>query len=330
MATKNDLRSKPLSDDGDGFDVDLICRLGATESLPPTQAKSLIRSCLSGDARYADKLEEKCRCWRINYAGEFHLDVAPVVPSRLVGDLIPDRQLHTWLPTHPGAYAAWFNKLADTAKTELLRESRVVAKAEITPFPVDPHNRGWLRKLVQLLKRHRSIWKQSQTKSLQEFAPISIIITTVAARAYEKVHDRQFETPLDLLGGIVSDMPNHVQQINCGGRLEWWVKSPVAPENLANRWNQNTEWSKSFFSWHAEVTRFFAQLNQARGFDQQIAQFREAFGEFAANSVAREYGEFIKEARDGGRLRMSPSGGLVATGAVLSSPVKPHTFFGDE
>src|SRR5690348_3668104 len=47
---------KPLSDDKDGFDVDLICRLAATTALLPAQAKNLIRNCLTNDERYADKL----------------------------------------------------------------------------------------------------------------------------------------------------------------------------------------------------------------------------------------------------------------------------------
>lgn len=320
---------KPLTDDKDGFDVDLICRLAATTTLLPAQAKELIRSCLAKDGRYADKLKEKARCWRITYAGEFHLDVAPVVPNTGGGDWIPDRELRRWLSTHPEAYAIWFNALADSAKTELLLEKRVVAKADVAPFPVDPYNRGWLRKLVQMLKRHRSVWKQSQLASLQEFAPISIIITTVTARAYERVRGRHFETPLDLLRAIIDDMPNHVRQVNQAGRLEWWVRSPVAPENLANRWNEDERWSRNFFTWHESVTKSFVRIGGAEGLDRQVAQLSEAFGESVAKGVAQQYGEYLKGARDRGQLRMASSSGLVTVGA-LGSTVKPHTFFGDE
>ena len=62
--------------------------------------------------RYPD-LVVKDRCCRIDYAGEFHMDIIPacpevgVEPNRI---LIPDRRLEQMLPSCPKLYAAWFEE----------------------------------------------------------------------------------------------------------------------------------------------------------------------------------------------------------------------------
>ncbi|MFT3792330.1 MAG: nucleotidyltransferase [Rudaea sp.] len=188
---------KPLADSDEGFDVDLICRLASTEALLPAQAKALVGTCLANDGRYKDKLKEKARCWRVVFAGEFHMDIAPVVPRLAGGDLIPDRELRVWIPTAPELYATWFNRLADAAQTRRLTEAYVI-KAEVIPFPDDPAERGWLRRLVQVLKRHRCVWRDSLPATRRDYAPISIIITTLAAYAFGEVASAQrFDSPLD-------------------------------------------------------------------------------------------------------------------------------------
>lgn len=320
---------KPLDGQDNAFDVDLICRLGSSTALAPAEAKALIGTCLQADGRYRDKVKEHSRCWRINYANEFHLDVAPVVPNGAAGDWIPDRKLHQWIATHPEAFAAWFNKLADQARTTLLLEGRVLAKAEVVPFPSDPAERGWLRQLVQLLKRHREIWRQTLPPASREFAPISIIITTLAAYAFASIKQQQFATPLDLLAAIIDNIPSQVvQRTTEDGRTIWWIQSPVANENFANRWNENPAWPECFFAWCNAVATLFSSIGQAQGLDKSLGLLREAFGASVADRTSREYGEFMRQARETGQLRLKSSGLAVSSSAV-GSQVRPHTFYGD-
>lgn len=103
---------RPVDKDDGEIDVDLACRLNATTALHPSAAKKLIGDRLSNDARYRSILEEKSRCWRVNYAGSFHLDICPLV-SATQSDAIPDKELARWIPTQPEAFASWFNKLAE-------------------------------------------------------------------------------------------------------------------------------------------------------------------------------------------------------------------------
>ena len=67
--------------------------------------------------------------------------------------------------------------------SELVEFSAKSARAEIRPLPDQTPIKGYLRRTVQLVKRHRSIHFEKQP----DLAPISIILTTLAMRAYAKI-----------------------------------------------------------------------------------------------------------------------------------------------
>src|SRR5713101_8301983 len=79
------------------FDVDLICKaLRFTADRPPSELKRIVGGRLKENARYAGILEEKKRCWRLNYAGEYHLDISPTIINVECdngGELVPDKKL---------------------------------------------------------------------------------------------------------------------------------------------------------------------------------------------------------------------------------------------
>jgi len=57
------------------------------------------------------------------------------------------------------------------------------ARAEIQPFPDQSRSKGVLRRLVQFLKRHRD---HHFLKIEDDIAPMSIIITTLSMRSYDR------------------------------------------------------------------------------------------------------------------------------------------------
>jgi hypothetical protein len=89
------------------YDVDLVCHIpGAGRWLPPALCKKLVGDRLKANQRYSALLEEKPRCWRLNYANEFHLDITPSIPNDAClngGELVPDRALRCWMATNPKA-----------------------------------------------------------------------------------------------------------------------------------------------------------------------------------------------------------------------------------
>jgi len=322
---------RPIDKEDGEFDVDLACRLTASpHTLEPAEAKRLIGKQLSNDGRYAEKLEEKARCWRVNYEGDFHLDVCPLV-SAGTSDAIPDKQLSRWVLTHPEAFAGWFNVLANKARTRVLAEDSVM-KAEVVPFPDDGGDKGWLRRVVQLMKRHRDMWCQ-EAKQHADFAPISIILTTLAAKAFQReaASGRESSNPYALMKRIITGMADAVEQRNVQGAIQWWVASPVANENFANRWNEDSRWPLAFFAWHQEALASLQQLTVVSGLDSAQPILEKSFGANASKKAITIYAQDMAASRSNGGLRFAAAGaGLTsAVTASASIAVPRHTFFGE-
>ncbi|WP_051183148.1 nucleotidyltransferase domain-containing protein [Desulfocurvibacter africanus] len=98
------------------FDIDLVCHTPrGKQYMEPSALKKLIGDRLRTNERYRPILEEKPRCWRLNYAGDFHLDITPTIPNpacRRGGELAPDKKLKEWKETNPQGYKDWFEQLA--------------------------------------------------------------------------------------------------------------------------------------------------------------------------------------------------------------------------
>lgn len=79
-----------------------------------------------------------------------------------------------WLKSNPDGYALWFaNRCKADESVKLMAEAIV---------PIEKYNKDKtvLQRIVQILKRHRDMMFRYDTDD----KPISIIITTLAARAY--------------------------------------------------------------------------------------------------------------------------------------------------
>ncbi len=93
-----------------------------------------------------------------------------------------------------------------------------------------------LQRAVQILKRHRNFHFQND----QDNKPASIIITTLAAKAY-----RNQEDLCDALVEMIRDMPRFIE--SCNGK--WSVVNPVDPEeNFADKWNEDPELASAFLA----------------------------------------------------------------------------------
>lgn len=100
-----------------------------------------------------------------------------------------------------------------------------------------PRARLPLQYVVQLLKRYRDVLFQGDP----EIAPISIIITTLAALAY-----RGEGTITECLFGVLERMPNFVEQRGA----VFAIPNPVQPsENFADRWHGDARKQAAFLRW---------------------------------------------------------------------------------
>jgi len=182
--------NRPITDEDD-YDIDLVCLLSNGSDLNAERIKNIVGDRLKEHGKYRDMLEEEGkRCWTLQY-DEFHMDILPSVPSesefiepsktgiRLTHKVEAKKYEDRY--SNPYQYKLWFEKCMETilleAKTDFAMRNKVEISTVSTYRVKTP-----LQKAIQLLKRHRDIMFQDEDA---KDAPISIIITTLAAKSYQ-------------------------------------------------------------------------------------------------------------------------------------------------
>lgn len=299
--------TRPFNDTEE-YDVDLVCRLHATKA--DFTQKSLKEAVgrevtLYARARSMAAPEEHRRCWRLNYAAgaQFHMDVLPALPDSqryqarllmegyralaeddtLSGHAIAitdktlpqfDQPTEDWPQSNPTGYAAWFRSRMRVRLTEakraLAQRERITASVDEIP---DYKVKTPLQRTIQLLKRHRDC----MFKDDGEYKPISIIITTLAAHAYNEE-----PTISAALQSILNGMDRFIE--DRGGVA--WVANPVNPaENFADKWAEEPKKRENFYRWLDQARQDFALYLRASTFDKMPELLREHLGTKVVDST---------------------------------------------
>lgn len=336
----------PINEDDD-LDIDLVCEL--MEKDPSWTAENLkanVGDRLKSSERYKKLLDEEGRrCWTLLYrknsdnaSDKYHMDILPCVnneKTRLqeryysvsveqVDNLairITDREHHNykyetdstkWLKSNPFGYAKWFeDKCSIPTKKRIL-----LSDAKIGKVPAYKEKKSPLQRVVQILKRHRDIMFNGD-----ENKPISIIITTLAACAYNK------ETNvLDALVNVVNSMERYIEHEPLTGQCI--VRNPVNPnENFADKWVETPQKQLNFFAWLKQVKQDVEQIIEKRGGLQLIAEsMNKPFGGDVVKRTFSAIADSQRKSRDNNTLRATTTGILGTVGTA----VKAHTFHGDE
>jgi hypothetical protein len=317
----------------DEFDVDLISFIsGLGPDIEPGLVKAAIGKRLREHAFYASILAEKKRCWRLDYSGDFHLDISPTIinpgcPND--GELVPDRKLRSWHATNPRAYRALFDKRAEMMPRmtqSIICTQRDSATTE--PFPVRQSVKGILRRTVQLLKRHRD---HHFLNTQQEVAPISIVITTLAMKSYEMCVNRHvFADELQVLVDTIRLMPLFIERPLVNGRKTYAVWNETTQgENFAERWNDEPARIQAFFDWHAKALADFEALRDLVGLDAIVGSMKENLGDKAVVRTMNRRMDTLNAGRNSGSLLLGAGVGLTTQSAAASTPVPKNDFFGD-
>lgn len=262
---------RPL-DESEAYDLDLACRLqlGLSKS---SHTQQDIKTLVGGEIeKYREARgikapkEEKHRCWRLEYADKlsFHMDIVPCIPddetgqrlmsesmtkagenkliadsvSKLTVSITDDRHpryrtlCDDWNVSNPEGYAVWFEDRMNQM------QQMYFEKAQVDEIPIYKRKTP-LQRVIQLLKRHRD----QMFKDDPDVKPISIIITTLAARAYQGEAD--IESALRNILARMGDLVNQKQPR---------VPNPVNPnEDFADRWsmpeNKDMHLEQNFRNW---------------------------------------------------------------------------------
>lgn len=314
-------------------DVDLVAHNPSiSRSTAPAIVKKVIGDRLKLNGHYAPILEEMARCWRLNYANEFHLDITPSIVNpacALGGELVPDKKVMEWCASNPKGYKALFDRRASLQPRLRLLEARVEKqlRADIEPYPMSRGPKGILRRVVQILKRHRDYHFLDADSAL---APISIVITTLASRSYEYcVSSAVFEDEFDLLCEVIRHMPRFIEVKVVDGRQQWFIwNETTTGENFAEKWNDDSRRAKSFFEWHTRALADIERLVAIDGLDSLTKSLSESFGSGPANRAMEGLTNDISAARAAGLLSVAPTAGLTVNQRVGTMTVKRNTFFG--
>jgi len=311
------------------YDLDLLaqCPIDPRKTFAH-ELYEAIRRRIAEHGDLKNRLEPLGRCLRLNYAGQFHLDVVPACPHPAGGLYVPDSTqrdatspILSWKASDPIGYADWFEAKAKVREPESAR----VLCSKVAPLPRQepPSQRLPLRHIVQLLKRCRDIWFMGKPRS-----PSSIAITTLASHAY-----RGTNSLWRGLNDVVGAISNHMR-IAAPGRIE--VLNPTNPsEDLAAP--MSDEVYVQFRAMMYQLEQRLAQLNAATGVPRVVSLLEAAFeppGGDRIRALAANRVKVVTAARDAGSLGISGTTGalsIIETGSPSADtkPIRKQNFYGD-
>jgi len=343
---------KPINEDDD-LDIDLVCKLqGKPVTWTQKSLKDAVGDRLKDNDTYRDMIEDEDggrRCWTLEYADQsnYHMDILPSFaddnfPIYLRESFNNSQQLDVdrmairitdkeednyatetnsdeWMKSNPFGYAKWFFQKAIILSTKMfsLNES-------VDPVREYEKEKLPLQRVVQLLKRHRDIMFSDDKYDIEN-KPISIIITTLSSRAYDKS-----ENIIDAYTNVVRRMKDYIEvRFNEDtGKYEKWVSNPVNPEeNFADKWVETPQKEEYFFEWLNKLEEDLDIIRNSGGVGLQnlSESFAKIYGKSSTNKAFASYGERKRIMRESGKQKMaSLTGALGASGTTIPN----HNFEG--
>jgi len=338
--------TKPVNEKDD-LDIDLVCRLsGVKYGWTQYHLKQAVGNRLKDHGTYKGLLQpEGRRNWTLRYAEDrsFHMDILPAVVEQgfytLLEKSMSDQDMQKardlairitdtrhqhyqsssdlliWPSSNMFGFAAWFKYRSQITH---FRKALVMNEA-IQPVPKLEKNKLPLQRVVQILKRHRDIMFNGH-----EHKPISIIITTLVALAYDGEDD-----VLTALINVVDKIEQYIDRrwdpVRC--QYYYWIGNPVnLAENFADKWPLCDEKRQNFFKWLEQVKKDVAQMAHQENLMGLREAIEKPFGRELVKSVFSNIGQDTRVLREKGGLYMAPGTGIL--GSSGRAQVPNHNFHG--
>jgi hypothetical protein len=290
------------------YDLDLACKLRVgvnKETWTQEKLKNVLGLELNSyrkERGIQKALEAKHRCWRLEYKDQlsFHMDIVPCIPAddkrrqvimesmhaagveQIIANAVSQTTVYItddrhpsfksvcsdWNISNPEGYATWF----ESRMRPVAAGMEHMAEAQIDAVPLFKRKTP-LQRAIQLLKRHRDNW----CKSNPDCKPISIIITTLAAQAYNGEADIA-----DAIGSILKNIPTLIRP------QRPHVPNPVDPqEDFADRWYKpecaDLELERNFKLWMYQAQNDFSVVFSTTELQQLNEQMESKFSLVGTN-----------------------------------------------
>ena len=332
---------KPQSEEEE-YDVDCACTLATLKKSNLSQFA--LKELLGEEIKLYRKskgiqkeVHEGRRCWRLEYAdgAQFHMDIVPCIPNaddqRLLLEsrsldakfadtaiAITDNEVpqyheitQDWPRSNPRGYAEWFKsrmgeiflRRREQVLNEMRSEGITASVEDIPTYRV----RTPLQSTIMILKRHRdTMFADDPTDK-----PISIIISSLAAHAYEGE-----ETIGYALLSILRRMEGAIEHDG----TKYIIKNPTdALENFADKWEDHSERAEAFFAWLEQAREDFAAAGR-------LVEHRRM-----SSVLASRMGRDVTDQASDAVLQQSRPGGsgLLGAATVASAAAAPSVSFAD-
>ncbi len=302
------------------YDLDLVCQLHYCAHQPPLIVYDWVHGRMISNETYREMLEKLKRCLRLNYAGDFHLDILPACPNDQIGNgsiIVPDRKLLCWMHSNPKGFAAWFFercRLRDELAERMLKGS-----VEPLPSAIPSEYKFPLQRIVQLMKRHRDIFFHGGRDIAR-----SVILTTLAGSFYRGQRSLSFalDSVLDGIHEALEACPEVPR-----------IPNPVhTGENFADTWDQEKyDKFKSYirnFRRSIKSALYPTSLEERQGLEKTTEPLSELFGFERVKDAIRIEAIELNERRNTRTLGVGAGGLLTALSKSGSAAVPRNQFFG--
>ena len=223
------------------YDADMLVFVEHNPNKTPGVYIDEVYRCLKENGNYSDKVTRKERCVRINYAGDFHLDVVPCLTYQ--GDqFICNRLTNQFEPTDGTGFRDWFNKKNQETNGNLKLVTR----------------------LLKYLRDHK-----------ETFTAPSVLLTTLIGNAVNNGEgDANFRTVPDALLTVT----NRIDQFLQSNRFMPKIVNPALPsESFTRHWDRTKylHFRDMFNRYTQRINEAYRQTDP----EKSVAQWRQLFGD---------------------------------------------------
>ncbi len=302
----------------DEFDLDIAIQLKTEwESHTPEKVYKELKRRLEEHETYKAMLELKNRCIRLNYSGDFHMDILPGIQENIHDEdkiRIPDRELGSWVSSNPRGYSKWF-----MAKAHLVKQSLLEKAMKAENIPADKfENKKPLQRAVQLIKRYRDLYFQKD----DTYKTSSIVLTTISGQFYTS-EESIFDTVDSIIKGIRAKISSSQLRIK--------VLNPVnEDEDFTDKWEDEPGYYTAFQEFCEYLYNEWQKLKKENGVIEESKVLRGLFGDDVFAKAQNKQTENLEHKRKSNELGVNKSTGILSSiaGSTVAT-VKSNTFFGE-